>query len=158
MSIDLSSINGSISSLYNRFFTSKTNSENESSDVKEQIRSYANKMMTSRKNLTDYINSTKDSFNGITENESSSKLLSAVSKMKNTSSMSAIEKYKYMMEQAQNSEIIDTSEPDPEKLLSKSEQIIQKVLTQGISAGDTVKLSKALTAKQVALSRLDMLG
>ena len=158
MSIDLSSISSSISNLYNSYFTSKTNNENESSDVKEQIKNYASKMLTSRKSLADYMKSTKDSFNGITENESSSKLLSAVSKMKNTSSMSAIEKYKYMMEQAQNNEIIDTSEPDAEKLLSKSEQIIQKVLTQGLSAGDSVKLSKALTAKQVALSRLDMLG
>ena len=78
--------------------------------------------------------------------------------MKNTSSMSAIEKYKYMMEQANNSDRIDTTEPDAEKLLSKSEQIIQKALTQGISVSDTVNLNKALTAKQVALSRLDMLG
>ena len=158
MSIDLSSISGSISNLYNSYFTSKSNNENESKDVKEQIKDYASKMMTSRRNLADYMKNTEDSFNGITGNESSSKLISAISKMKSTNSMSSIEKYKYMMEQAQNFETIDTSEPDAEKLLSKSEQIIQKVLTQGISAGDSVKLSKALTAKQVALSRLDMIG
>ncbi len=157
MSLDLSSLNGSISSFFNRHFTS-TNNNNESDDIKTQIRDYAKNIISNRKNLSDYISSSQDSFENLSDTNVNSSLLSAVSKMKNTSSMSAIEKYKYMMEQANNSDRIDTTEPDAEKLLSKSEQIIQKALTQGISVSDTVNLSKALTAKQVALSRLDMLG
>ncbi|MBQ2593400.1 MAG: hypothetical protein II567_09000, partial [Candidatus Riflebacteria bacterium] len=97
-------------------------------------------------------------FGTMTNNGVQSNLLSAVSKMKSTNGMSPIEKYKYMMEQIRNTEKIDTTEPDAEKLLSESEKIIQKAMTQGISASDTVNLNRALTAKQIALQRLDMLG
>ncbi len=99
-----------------------------------------------------------NTFGTLSDDSVQNKLLSAVSKMKSTNGMSSIEKYKYMMEQAQNSDKVDITEPDAEKLLSKSEKIIQKALNQGISVTDTVALSRALTAKQIAMSRLDMLG
>ena len=160
MSIDLSSFNSSISSLITHRSTSVTKKENDkdSSDVKEQMRTYANDIMSTRKNLTDYMNSKSDSFENLSSSKSSQNLLSVVSTMKNTTNMSSIEKYKYMLEQAQNSVKINTSEPNAEKLLSQSEQIIQKALIQGISEADTASLSQALTAKRVALSRLDMIG
>ena len=160
MSIDLSSYNSSISSILTRHSTSSTKKENtnETANVNEQIRNYANDMMSTRKGLADYMNSKSDSFENLSSLKSSQNLLSAVSKMKNTTNMSSIEKYKYMMEQAQNSDKINTSEPNAEKLLSQSEQIIQKALIQGLSEADTANLSQALNAKRVALSRLDMLG
>ena len=159
MGIDLSSLNSSISSFFNRYSTSDTK-EKESNDVNEQIRNYASNLVNNRKGLVDYMENVngKDNFGTLTKNGTDSYLLSAVSKMKSTNGMSPIEKYKYMMEQFQNTDKIDTTEPDAEKLLSNSEKIIQKALTQGISASDTVNLNRALTAKQIALSRLDMLG
>ena len=128
--------------------------------MKEQVRNYAGNLVNNRKGLIDYMDNVngKDSFGTMTNNGVESNLLSAVSRMKSTNGMSPIEKYKYMMEQLQNTDKIDTTEPDAEKLLSNSEKIIQKALTQGISASDTVNLNRALTAKQIALSRLDMLG
>ena len=159
MGIDLSSLNSSISSFFNRYSTSDTK-DKESNDVKEQVRNYAGNLVNNRKGLIDYMENVngKDSFGTMTNNGVESNLLSAVSRMKSTNGMSPIEKYKYMMEQLQNTDKIDTTEPDAEKLLSNSEKIIQKALTQGISASDTVNLNRALTAKQIALSRLDMLG
>lgn len=159
MGIDLSSLNSSISSFFNRYSTSDTK-DKESNDVKEQVRNYAGNLVNNRKGLIDYMDNVngKDSFGTMTNNGVESNLLSAVSRMKSTNGMSPIEKYKYMMEQLQNTDKIDTTEPDAEKLLSNSEKIIQKALTQGISASDTVNLNRALTAKQIALSRLDMLG
>ena len=159
MGIDLSSLNSSISSFFNRYSTSDTK-EKESNDVKEQIRNYASNLVNNRKSLADYMESVtgKDTFGTQTNNGIETKLLSAVSKMKSTNGMSPIEKYKYMMEQLQNTEKVDTTEPNAEKLLSESEKIIQKAMTQGISSSDTVNLNRALTAKRIALSRLDMLG
>ena len=159
MGIDLSSLNSSISSFFNRYSTSDTK-EKELNDVKEQVRNYAGNLVNNRKGLVDYMENVngKDTFGTMTDNGVESNLLKAVSKMKSTNGMSPIEKYKYMMEQIQNTDKIDTTEPDAEKLLSNSEKIIQKALTQGISASDTVSLNRALTAKQIALSRLDMLG
>lgn len=159
MGIDLSSINSSISSLINRFSTNNQANSSDSADVKSQIRQYANSIVTNRKNLSNYMESKdNNTFGTLSDDSVQNKLLSAVSKMKSTNGMSSIEKYKYMMEQAQNSDKVDITEPDAEKLLSKSEKIIQKALNQGISVTDTVALSRALTAKQIAMSRLDMLG
>ena len=159
MVIDLSSINSSISSLINRFSTNNQANSSDSADVKSQIRQYANSIVTNRKNLSNYMESKdNNTFGTVTNDSVQNSLLAAVSKMKSTNGMSSIEKYKYMMEQAQNSDTVDITEPDAEKLLSKSEKIIQKALNQGISVTDTVALSRALTAKQIAMSRLDMLG
>ena len=159
MGIDLSSINSSISSLINRFSTNNQANSSDSADVKSQIRQYANSIVTNRKNLSNYMESKdNNTFGTVTNDSVQNSLLAAVSKMKSTNGMSSIEKYKYMMEQAQNSDTVDITEPDAEKLLSKSEKIIQKALNQGISVTDTVALSRALTAKQIAMSRLDMLG
>ena len=159
MGIDLSSINSSISSLINRFSTNNQANSSDSADVKSQIRQYANSIVTNRKNLSNYMESKgNNTFGTLSDDSVQNKLLSVVSKMKSTNGMSSIEKYKYMMEQAQNSDKVDITEPDAEKLLSKSEKIIQKALNQGISVTDTVALSRALTAKQIAMSRLDMLG
>ena len=159
MGIDLSSINSSISSLINRFSTNNQANSSDSADVKSQIRQYANSIVTNRKNLSNYMESKdNNTFGTVTNDSVQNSLLSAVSKMKSTNGMSSIEKYKYMMEQAQNSDKVDITEPDAEKLLSKSEKIIQKALNQGISVTDTVALSRALTAKQIAMSRLDMIG
>ena len=44
MGIDLSSLNSSISSFFNRYSTSDTK-EKESNDVKEQIRNYASNLV-----------------------------------------------------------------------------------------------------------------
>ena len=113
MGIDLSSLNSSISSSFNRYSTSDTK-EKESNDVKEQIRNYASNLVNNRKSLADYMESVngKDTFGTLTKNGAESNLLSAVSKMKSTNGMSPIEKYKYMMEQLRNTEKIDTTEPD----------------------------------------------
>ena len=159
MSIDLSSISSSISSFFNRNSTSNnTNKENESLDVNTQIRDYAKNLMSSRKSLADYMYSPSDSFENITSLSNSNKLLRAISKMKNTNNMSSIEKYKYMMEQAQEAKKIDTTEPDPEKLLSESQKIIRQTLTNGLKISDIDDLNEALAAKHIALSRLDLLG
>ncbi len=157
MSLDLSSLNNSISSIVNRFSTYSSNNKNESLDVKDQIRNYASNLLKSRKNLANYMKSDNDSLGTLKNNEVESSILKAVSKMKTTSGMSSIQKYKYMMEQAKNMEQVDLTEPDAEKLLSQSENIIQKaLLTQGTNSINSVNLNKAITAKQVALSRLDM--
>ncbi len=163
MSIDLSSINGSISALQNRYNTSGK-PDSETKDVNEQIRAQAKNLISNRKTLVDYLDAKdKISFtsnllqNKETDSEKTS-LEKAIAKMKNTTGMTPIEKYKYMMEQAQNMERVDTTEPDAEKLLSESEKIIQQAMTQGITTADTVRLTQALTAKQIALSRLDMVA
>ena len=163
MSIDLSSINGSISALQNRYSTSDK-PDSETKDVNEQIRAQAKNLISNRKTLVDYLDAKdKVSFtsnllqNKETDSEKTS-LQKAIAKMKNTTGMTPIEKYKYMMEQAQNMERVDTTEPDAEKLLSESEKIIQQAMTQGITTADTVRLTQALTAKQIALSRLDMVA
>lgn len=159
MSVDLTSLSSTISNLYSRYSTSAKNTkENDSADVNKQIRDYASNMMSTRKSLADYMDSKSDSFENLSSVNSSQKMMNAISQMKNTTTMSSVEKYKYMMEQAQNSKKIDTSEPDAEKLLSQSESIIQKALTQGLSENDVANLSQALNAKRVALSRLDMIG
>lgn len=165
MSIGLSSLSNSISNLFNVSNTSK-NQENKSADVNEQIRNQAKNLMYNRKSLANYLGTTdRVSFtsniaNQLIENQNTdlSELQSAISSMRNTNGMSSIEKYKYMMEQAQNTPKIDTTEPDAEKLLSVSEKVIQQTLAQGISESDYINLNRALTAKHIALSRLDMLG
>lgn len=161
MSIDLSSINGTISSLLNRnssLNANKDKSNTTTSDTNEQLRAHVQQMMTTRKGLVDYLdNNINDTFTASSDFQNSS-ILSSISQMKNTTGMSSIEKYKYMLEQAKNASRIDTTEPDAEKLLSQSEKVIQQALSQGISVSDTVNLNRALTAKQIALSRLDMLG
>lgn len=165
MSMDLSSIKSSLSTLSNLYNTSDK-TENESKDVNEQIRTQAKELINNRKTLVDYLDSKdKVSFtsnllknDSKTEDAQNTSLLRAMKGMKSTTGMSPIEKYKYMMEQAQNMETVDTTEPDAEKLLSKSEKIIQQAMTQGITTADTVRLTQALTAKQIALSRLDMIG
>ena len=161
MSVDLSSVSSTISSLLNHSSTStSTNkSENKSTDVKGKFKEYASNIMSTRKSLADYMDNSKgDSFENLSSVKSAQNIYSAISQMKSTTNMSSIERYKYMMEQAQNSIKINTSEPNAEKLLSQSDSIIQKALTQGISATDSINLSQALNAKRVALSRLDMLG
>lgn len=158
MSIDLSSLN-SISAFFNRYSSNNNdNKENESLDVNSQIRDYAKNLMSTRKNLSDYMNINSDSFNSIESLGNSKNLLSAISKMKSTNGMSSIEKYKYMMEQAQNSKKIDLSETDPEKLLNESQKIIRETLTDGLKVSDIDNLNEALAAKHIALSRLDLLG
>lgn len=157
MSIDLSSINSSISNLVGRYSKSVDLSGKEPKNINDLIRSRANELMSNRKGLADYIGK-KDSFTYSSNRNSSSNLESALSYMKTTTGMSAIEKYKYIMEQGKNGNAIDTSEPDPEKLLSKSEKIIQRALTQGLGETDSLKLSQALQAKQIALSRLNIVG
>ena len=161
MSVDLSSVSSTISSLLNHSSTStSTNkSENKSTDVKGKSKEYASNIMSTRKSLADYMDNSKgDSFENLSSVKSAQNIYSAISQMKSTTNMSSIERYKYMMEQAQNSIKINTSEPNAEKLLSQSDSIIQKALTQGISETDSINLSQALNAKRVALSRLDMLG
>ena len=165
MSMDLSSIKSSLSTLSNLYNTSDK-TENESKDVNEQIRTQAKELINNRKTLVNYLDSKdKVSFtsnllknDSKTEDAQNTSLLRAMKSMKSTTGMSPIEKYKYMMEQAQNMETVDTTEPDAEKLLSKSEKIIQQAMTQGITTADTVRLTQALTAKQIALSRLDMVA
>lgn len=157
MSIDLSSINSSISNLVSRYSKSNDPEDKEPKSATTLIRNKANEIMSNRKGLADYIGK-KDSFTYSSSSNSSNNLESIIASMKNTTGMSAIEKYKYIMEQGKNSDVIDTSEPDPEKLLNKSEKIIQKALTQGLGETETLKLSQALQAKQIALSRLDIVG
>lgn len=159
MNIGLSSLGSSISSLFNRSDTSKT-TENKSIDVNERAQIQAQSLMLNRNDLSSYLNikdTTEFSSADIIQ-KTNIKLRSALSKMKSTNGMSAIDKYKYMMEQAKDSIKVDTTEPDAEKLLSNSEKVIQDALSQGISSSDVVNLNRALTAKQIALSRLDMLG
>ncbi len=161
MSIDVSSINSSIYALINRGGNSTIagNKEEEATDINTVARNIASNMMATRKGLVDYVK--KDTFTFSSDQNTSKtnkSLMDAVATMKPMTGMSSIEKYKYMMEQAQNMAKVDTTEPDAEKLLSQSEKIIQQALSQGISASDTINLTKALNAKQIALSRLDMIG
>ena len=137
MSIDISSLNDSIASKISQCKTSGKDSVS----VNQQIRNLA-----------------KDFIANSSNPNCASHVTSALSNMKTTNGMSAIEKYKYILEQAKNSNKVDTEEPNAEKLLSESEKVIQMTLARKISQRDSINLREALMAKQIALSRLNLLG
>ena len=154
MSLNISSVNSSI--LQN--ITSKLGLNNSNTN-NDELQKALNKANTaSRPTLYDYIDGKEPQKN----KKSITDYLSLYSGNNNETGyekMSGIDKYKYIQAQAQAKDIeYNNVITNPQEALESAEKIIQRTLAQGVSENDIDNLQKALQAKQIALSRLNMLA
>lgn len=154
MSLNISSVNSSI--LQN--ITSKLGLNNSNTN-NDELQKALNKANTaSRPTLYDYIDGKAPQKN----KKSITDYLSLYSGNNNETGyeqMSGIDKYKYIQAQAQAKDIeYNNVITNPQEALESAEKIIQRTLAQGVSENDIDNLQKALQAKQIALSRLNMLA